>query len=65
MIPLKTERELAFMRPAGVIAQTILDEVSDFIQPGVTTRQVDEFAAGRIKHYGAKSAFFGYRKYLC
>ena len=26
---------------------------------------MDEFAASRIKHYGAKSAFLGYRKYPC
>ena len=63
MIPLKTELELAFMRPAGMIAQTILDEVSDFIQPGVTTRQVDEFAAARMAAHGVKSAFLGYRKF--
>jgi methionyl aminopeptidase len=68
MIPLKSERDLALMRPAGTIAQTILDEVSDFIKPGVTTRQIDEFAAARMKAHGVKSAFLGYRKfpgYLC
>src|SRR5881275_1813025 len=53
------------MRPACVVAGTVLDEVSAFIQPGVTTQQVDDFAASRIKHYGAKSAFLGYRKYPC
>ena len=31
--------------------------------PGVTTREVDKFAASRMKHYGAKSAFLGYRKF--
>jgi methionyl aminopeptidase len=56
MIPLKAERELAFMRPAGAIAQTVLDEVSDFIQPGLTTRQVDEFAAARMKKSFTASA---------
>lgn len=63
MIPIKTERELAIMRPAGVIAQTILDEISDFVQPGQTTRQIDEFAAQRMRHYGVKSAFLGYKKF--
>ena len=63
MIPLKSERELAFMRPAGAIAQLVLDEVSDFIQPGLTTRQVDKFAAARMKTHGVKSAFLGYRKF--
>ena len=32
---------------------------------GVTTREIDLFAAGRIKSHGAKSAFLGYRKYPC
>jgi len=53
------------MRPACAIAASVLSEVAAFIQPGVTTKQVDDFAAGRIKHFGAKSAFLGYRKYPC
>src|SRR5205823_1977904 len=44
---------------------TVLNEVAAFINPGVTTKQVDEFAGQRIKSYGAKSAFLGYRKYPC
>src|SRR5258708_456325 len=48
------------MRPACAVASAVLDEVSAFIQPGVTTRQVDEFAAQRISSYGARSAFLGY-----
>ncbi len=43
----------------------MLDEVSDFIAPGKTTREIDQFAASRIKHYGGRSAFLGYRKYPC
>jgi methionyl aminopeptidase len=65
MIILKNERDLEAMRPACVVARTVLDEVSDFIQPGVTTRDIDEFAASRMKAYGAKSAFLGYKKYPC
>ena len=53
------------MRPACAVAGTVLDEIAAFIRPGLTTRQVDEFAAGRIQAHGAKSAFLGYRKYPC
>ena len=53
------------MRPACVVAGKVLEEISAFIKPGVTTRQVDEFAAAQIKAHGAKSAFLGYRKYPC
>src|SRR6266403_442502 len=65
MIILKNERDLEAMRPACAVASTILQEVCAFIQPGVTTKQVDEFAASRMKHYGARSAFLGYRKFPC
>jgi methionyl aminopeptidase len=65
MIVVKSERDLEAMRPACAIAASVLADVAGFIKPGLTTRQVDEFAAGRIKQYGAKSAFLGYRKYPC
>jgi methionyl aminopeptidase len=65
MIVLKSERDLEAMRPACAIAGTVLDEVAAFIKPGVTTQEVDEFAAERIRSYGAKSAFLGYRRYPC
>ena len=65
MIILKSERDLEAMRPACAVAGAVLSEVAAFIQPGVTTKQVDEFAAERIRSYGAKSAFLGYRKYPC
>jgi len=65
MIILKSERDLEAMRPACVVARQVLDEVCDFIQPGRTTREIDQYAASRMKHYGAKSAFLGYRKFPC
>ncbi len=65
MIILKSERDLEAMRPACSVASQVLNEVSAYIRPGVTTRQVDEFAAARIKQHGAKSAFLGYRKFPC
>jgi len=51
------------MRPACAVASAVLDEVSAFISPGVTTRDVDQFAADRMKNHGARSAFLGYRKF--
>lgn len=65
MIILKSERDLEAMRPACAIASNVLNEVGDFIQPGVTTMEIDLFAASRIKYYAAKSAFLGYKKFPC
>lgn len=53
------------MRSACAVAGKVLDDIIAFVNPGVTTRQMDEFAAVRMKFYGAKSAFLGYRKYPC
>jgi len=53
------------MRPACGVARAVLDDVTAMIQPGVTTREVDLFAAGRLRSYGARSAFLGYRNYPC
>jgi len=65
MIVLKNERDLEAMRPACMVANAVLEDVSVFIRPGITTRDIDNFAAERIRSYGAKSAFLGYRKYPC
>jgi methionyl aminopeptidase len=64
-IILKSGADLAAMRAACAVAAKVLDDIAGFVRPGVTTRQMDEFAAERIKFYGAKSAFLGYRKYPC
>ena len=65
MIILKNERDLEAMRPACAVAGSVLDEVAAWVKPGVTTKEIDLYAASRIKHYGGKSAFLGYRKYPC
>ena len=64
-IKLKSADDLKLMRSACAVAGTVLDEIAAFIRPGLTTRLVDEFAAGCIRAHGAKSAFLGYRKYPC
>ena len=53
------------MRRACAVAGAVLNDVAAFIQPGVTTKQVDDFAAARMQHYRARSAFLGYHKYPC
>ena len=65
MIILKNERDLEGMRAAGAVASTVLQETCAQVTPGVTTKEIELFAASRIKSLGAKSAFLGYRKYPC
>jgi len=64
-IILKSGADLEAMRSACTVAGQVLDDIIGFVKPGVTTNQVDVFAAERIKFYGGRSAFLGYRKYPC
>ena len=63
MIILKNERDIEAMRVSGALAAEILNQVGSWIKPGVTTRDIDQYAANLIRERGAKSAFLGYRKY--
>lgn len=59
------QRDHEALRAAGAAAGTVLDEVAAFIRPGVSTKEIDDFAASRIAALGARSAFLGYKKYPC
>ena len=65
MILLKTQRDLEAMRPACRVARVVLDEVTAYVSPGMTTQDIDNYAAARMKLHGSRSAFLGYRKYPC
>lgn len=61
MIPIKTASEIDAMRISGQAANEILRKVAGKVSPGVTTRELDEYAAELIKEKGGKSPFLGYR----
>ena len=65
MILIKSAREIEAMRAAGLVAAKVLADVAGFIRPGISTKEVDEYAAARMKFYGVRSAFLGYKKYPC
>ena len=53
------------MRVAGGVSSTLRREAAAFVQPGISTLEIDQYAGERISHYGGKSAFLGYRNYPC
>ncbi|MBT5479581.1 MAG: type I methionyl aminopeptidase [Verrucomicrobia bacterium] len=65
MIRPKNVKEIEGMRDAGAMANTVLLETAKIITPGISTREIDEFAAECIERYKGKSAFLGYRGYPC
>ncbi len=60
-IPIKSPREIEFMRKAGAIASTILQALAKEVAPGRTTGEIDHLAADLMREHDCKSAFLGYR----
>jgi methionyl aminopeptidase len=63
LIVLKSAEEIEKMAAAGNIVGEVLESIKGMIQAGVTTKEIEIFADGRIKALGGKPAFKGYRGY--
>lgn len=61
MIIIKGDSEIEAMRASGHIAGIVRDTVADKVVPGITTKELADYAGELIKQHGAKSAFLGYR----
>jgi methionyl aminopeptidase len=59
-IEIKSERELEIMRQSAKIVATVLKEISEMVQPGMTTADLDAYAEKRIREMGATPSFKGY-----
>ena len=55
--------DFAGMHAAGLLAAQILDEIAEFVVPGVTTSRLDEIITNKVETAGAKSATIGYKGY--
>ena len=60
MIKIKNKNELEAMRIAGKKTASILKKVAEKVSPGVTTRDLDAYAADLAKDEGGRCAFYGY-----
>jgi methionyl aminopeptidase len=59
-IETKSAAEIVIMRQAGKIAATVLKEIAEIAQPGMTTADLDAHAEKRIREMGATPSFKGY-----
>jgi methionyl aminopeptidase len=62
-IYIKSAEEIAAMKQAGVIVAVILKKLSERIEPGLKTRELDIIAERELKSAGAISSFKGYHGY--
>ncbi len=61
MINIKSEREIEILVEVGKIMGELLRRLRDIIRPGISTKQLDEFAEDFIKKHKASPVFKGYR----
>jgi methionyl aminopeptidase len=61
MILLKSRQEIAIMAEAGRLVAATLAELKRVIEPGITTRELDEIAASFIARNGGRAVFKGYQ----
>lgn len=59
-VEIKSQREIEVMREAAKIVATVLKEISQMVQPGMTTADLDAHAEKRIREMGATPSFKGY-----
>jgi methionyl aminopeptidase len=59
-IEIKTDAEINIMRTSGKIVATVLKEISEIVQPGMSTADLDAIAEKKIKEMGATPSFKGY-----
>ncbi|MBP0010769.1 MULTISPECIES: type I methionyl aminopeptidase [unclassified Roseofilum] len=59
-IEIKSEPEIEIMRTSGKIVATVLKEIAEIAEPGMTTADLDAYAEQRIRQMGATPSFKGY-----
>lgn len=60
MIRLKNRHQLEGIRRASRIVATVLQELIDRVEPGITGTDLDRYAQERITSLGARPSFLGY-----
>ena len=63
MISIKTPKEIQIMAEGGKILAEIVKQLSQIVNTGVSTKQLDKAAEDLIFNYGVEPAFKGYRGY--
>jgi methionyl aminopeptidase len=59
-VEIKSKREIEIMRQAAKIVATVLKEISQRVEPGMTTADLDAYAEKRIREMDATPSFKGY-----
>ena len=56
-VEIKSAREVKIMRKSSHIVATVLKEINQMVEPGMSTGDLDKYAEKRIKDMGALPSF--------
>lgn len=62
-VSVKSPREIELMREAGRILAVVHNELEKIIEPGISTKRIDEVGYDIIKSYGCEPSFLNYEGY--
>ncbi|PTL38988.1 type I methionyl aminopeptidase [Alkalicoccus saliphilus] len=63
MIQRKSKREIELMKEAGRLVASIHKKIAEMIEPGITTKEIDDFVEKTLKKHRAVPAQKGYQGY--
>jgi len=61
MVPLKSEADLKMLRKSGKILAKVLNRIQEYVEPGITTGQINLLAEQLLAKEDALPAFKGYK----
>lgn len=62
-VSIKSQREIELMREAGRILAIVHEELGKIIEPGISTKKIDQVGYDIIKSYGCEPSFLNYEGY--
>lgn len=63
MIVYKSDKEILAIKKSNQIVAKILSDLGKMVEPGIQTRELDEYAHNTAREFGAIPAFKGYRSF--
>ena len=62
-VTIKSKKEIELMREAGKMLEEVHNKLADFIKPGISTLEIDQFGEKAIRDLGCVPNFLNYNGY--
>ena len=63
-VTIKSKKEIELMREAGKMLEEVHNKLADFVKPGISTLEIDQFGEKAIRDLGCVPNFLNYNGYL-